>query len=273
MITCARKTAGLVHRKWGVRQFFPSGWRPGPGNLRRVTQHFDPAPDSAEIAAATARLLDSARTLSDAEVLAPSGLPGWSRGHVLTHVARNADSLVNLLTWAASGVEQAQYRSATEREEGIAAGAARPLAAQIADIESSHQRFAAAVGAVPTDHWWNDVRWMSGDPRPAFKILDARLREVAIHHVDLGAGYTSSEWASPFALRILVSVLPAFELRGIEPVTLLPTDVDARVDVAGGSRVEVRGPAHALATWVLGRDDGSGLEVVGGALPTPPAWT
>lgn len=238
-----------------------------------MSQRFDPAPDSAEIAAATARLIDSAHTLSDAEVRAPSGLPGWSRGHVLTHIARNADSLVNLLAWAASGVEHPQYRSAAERDAGIEAGAARPLGEQIADLETSHQRFAAAVDAVPSDHWWNDVRWLSGDPRPALKILDARLREVAIHHVDLAAGYTASDWSSPFALRILVSVLPAFESRGIEPVTLLPTDVDARVDVAGGSRVEVRGPAHALATWVLGRDDGSTLEVVGGALPTPPAWT
>jgi maleylpyruvate isomerase len=238
-----------------------------------VSQHWDPAPDSAEIAAATARLLDSAHTLSDAEVRAPSGLPGWSRGHVLTHIARNADSLVNLLTWAASGVEQPQYRSAADREAGIEAGAARPLAEQIADLGTSHERFTDAVALVPTDHWWNDVRWMSGDPRPAFKILDARLREVAIHHLDLRAGYTASDWSSPFALRILISVLPAFELRGIEPVTLLPTDIDARVDVAGGSPVEVRGPAHALATWVLGRDDGSTLEVVGGALPAPPAWT
>jgi hypothetical protein len=34
----------------------------------------------------------------------------------------------------------------------------------------------------------------------------------------------------------------------------------------------VRGPAHALATWLLGRDSGSGLQVSGGPLPTPPEW-
>ena len=31
---------------------------------------------------------------------APSALPGWTRAHVLTHLARNADAMVNLLTWA-----------------------------------------------------------------------------------------------------------------------------------------------------------------------------
>jgi len=238
-----------------------------------VNQHWDPAPDSAEIAAATSRLLATARTLSDAEVLAPSALPGWSRGHVLTHIARNADSLVNLLRWAATGVEHAQYPSAAARNAEIDAGAGRSAAEQLADVEVSHERFEHAVTAVPAGHWQHEVRWLSGEPRPATKILEARLREVAIHHVDLDAGYPASDWSSQFALRVLVSVLPALEVRGIEPVTLVPTDVDLRIDLAGGSAVEVRGAASALAMWVLGRDHGSTLDVTGGQLPTPPAWT
>ena len=84
---------------------------------------------------------------------------------------------------------------------------------------------------------------------------------------------SASDWSSQLALRVLVSVLPALEVRGMEPVTLVPTDVDLRIDLAGGSAVEIRGDASALATWVLGRDDGSTLEVTGGQLPTPPAWT
>jgi maleylpyruvate isomerase len=238
-----------------------------------MTQRFDPAPDSAEIEAATSRLLATARTLSDADVLAPSALPGWSRGHVLTHIARNADSLVNLLTWAATGVEHPQYPSRESRDASIEAGARRPAAEQVADVEASHNRFEDAVSAVPAGGWLREVRWLSGEPRPASKILEVRLREVAIHHIDLDAGYAASDWPSPFALRILGLVIPAFEVRGIEPVTLVPTDVDVRIDVAGGSAVEVRGAAWALATWMLGRDDGTTLDVTGGQLPTPPAWT
>lgn len=238
-----------------------------------MTQRWDSAPDSAEIDAATSRLLVTAKTLSDADLLAPSGLPGWSRGHVLTHIARNADSLVNLLNWAATGVEHPQYPSTAARDAGIEAGAGRPVVEQLDDIEASSRRFSEAAAAVPAGHWQNEVRWLSGEPRPALKILEARLREVAIHHVDLDAGYTASDWPSQFASRILISVLPAFEVRGIEPVTLVPTDVDVRIDLSGGSVVEVRGPASALATWVLGRDDGSTLSVTGGQLPTPPAWT
>jgi maleylpyruvate isomerase len=238
-----------------------------------MTQHWDPAPDSAEIEAATSRLLVTAKTLSDADVLAPSGLPGWSRGHVLTHIARNADSLVNRLTTAATGVDIPQYPSREVRDADIEAGAARPIGEHLRDLEESHQRFVAAVATVPPANWANDMRWMSGETRPASKILDARLREVAIHHIDLDAGYTASDWPSIFALRILVAMVPALEIRGIEPVTLVPTDADVRIDLSGGSAVEARGPAWALATWVLGRDDGSALSVTGGQLPTPPAWT
>jgi hypothetical protein len=52
---------------------------------------FDPPATPAQITTATGRLLRTASRLSDADVRAPSLLPGGSRGHVLTHLARNAD--------------------------------------------------------------------------------------------------------------------------------------------------------------------------------------
>ena len=38
--------------------------------------------------------------MGDEAFAKPSSLPNWTRAHVLTHVARNADALINLLTWA-----------------------------------------------------------------------------------------------------------------------------------------------------------------------------
>ncbi|MEV7393377.1 maleylpyruvate isomerase N-terminal domain-containing protein, partial [Streptomyces sp. NPDC091215] len=58
---------------------------------------FDPATTLDQINAATGHLLETAARFTDADVRAPSLLPGWSRGHVLTHVARNADGGRNLL--------------------------------------------------------------------------------------------------------------------------------------------------------------------------------
>ncbi|MGH8889977.1 MAG: maleylpyruvate isomerase family mycothiol-dependent enzyme [Acidothermaceae bacterium] len=237
-------------------------------------QHFDPASSSAEIAAATARLLDTARTLSDDDVLAPSVLPDWTRGHVLTHIARNADGLSNLLGGATAGEQRTAYPSRDARTADIEAGSRRPIKELIADIEGAHERFVAAVAAVPPSRWDFRQAWGSaGQTREASHLLEARLREVAIHHIDLDAGYSAADWSPEFALLILQSVLPAFESRGLAPCTLRPTDIDAVVDANGGSGLEVSGDAHALTTWLLGRDHGGSLKVTGGDLPTPPDWT
>ena len=40
--------------------------------------------------------------LDDAGARSASLLPGWTVGHVLTHLARNADGMLHLVDWAAS---------------------------------------------------------------------------------------------------------------------------------------------------------------------------
>ena len=52
----------------------------------------------------------------------PSSLPDWTRAHVLTHVARNADAMVNLVTWARTGVPTPAYPSPDERARGHRGG-------------------------------------------------------------------------------------------------------------------------------------------------------
>ncbi|HXR42768.1 MAG TPA: maleylpyruvate isomerase N-terminal domain-containing protein, partial [Acidothermaceae bacterium] len=148
-------------------------------------EQFDPTQTSGEIAGATARLLDTARTMSDDDVLGPSLLPGWSRGHVLTHLARNADGLRNLLLGAMEGVERKAYPGGPE--------------SRAADIEAASARFAETVAAMTPPAWEFVLAWGSaGQKRPAREVLDARLREVAIHHVDLDFGYTAANWAPAF---------------------------------------------------------------------------
>lgn len=49
---------------------------------------------------ATGRLLLTVRSLDESDTVRPSLCEGWTRGHVLAHIALNADSLVNLPTWA-----------------------------------------------------------------------------------------------------------------------------------------------------------------------------
>src|SRR3954447_544762 len=102
-----------------------------------------------ELAESTERLLATVAKLTDDDLRAPSLLPGWSRGHVLTHVARNADSHVNLLTWARTGVPTPQYPSPEARAAGIEAGAGRPVEEQLADLRESAGRLAQAMREMP----------------------------------------------------------------------------------------------------------------------------
>ena len=52
------------------------------------------------LAEQTRLLIGTARSLDDAAVREASLCPPWSRGHVLTHLARNADSVVRRLEGA-----------------------------------------------------------------------------------------------------------------------------------------------------------------------------
>ncbi|HEX2301338.1 MAG TPA: maleylpyruvate isomerase N-terminal domain-containing protein, partial [Pseudonocardiaceae bacterium] len=77
------------------------------------------------------------------ELSGPSRLPGWTRGHVVTHLARNAEGLTRLLTWARTGVETPMYPSREARAADIEAGAGRPPAEQLDDLCRTAAAFAA----------------------------------------------------------------------------------------------------------------------------------
>ena len=90
--------------------------------VQRVDQHEASRRAQEGLAAvdyATTRLYEIVEQMDDVAVRRPSLLSGWTRGHVLTHLARNADALVNLLTWAKTGVEHQTYTSGSDRNADI----------------------------------------------------------------------------------------------------------------------------------------------------------
>jgi maleylpyruvate isomerase len=233
----------------------------------------------ASIGAATDRLLATAAGLTDAQLREPSRLPGWTRGHVLTHIARNADGLANLLRWARTGVETPMYANREAREAAIEAGASRPGADLTADLRVSAAAFADEAARLPGEAWTAPVRGLQGPAIPAAGVLDWRLREVEIHHVDLAAGYRPADWPRAFVAATLPQVAGQFGGRDDAPACLLRADgmADAwriGADRPGTAPVTVQGPAASLLAWLTGRSDGSGLRVAGNgaALPELPAW-
>jgi maleylpyruvate isomerase len=233
-------------------------------------------------AMATERLLRTAMALSDAEMRDPSLLPGWTRGHVLTHIARNADGLVNLLRWARTGTKIPMYASAESRSADVEAGSGRPAASLAADVRESAAVFAAEAAAQPDEAWTEQVRALYGPPFPAIGVLGHRLSEVEIHHVDLAAGYGPGDWPEDFLIEALPRVALSFTGRDDAPRCLVSAEgskdsfrIGPEQDGAEqeGPPVIIHGQPADLLAWLLGRGSGDGLTLVSGtALPELPPW-
>jgi len=145
---------------------------------------------------ATARLLATLDALDDATARRPSRLPEWTVGHVVTHLARNADSLVRMLEGAAAGRVVDQYEGGLPaRAADIAAGAGRPAAELMADLGRAIADLDNAWRRVPDGVWaTGHGRMGSGELCPCAEMPFRRWREVEIHRVDLGLGAEPAEW-------------------------------------------------------------------------------
>lgn len=234
----------------------------------------DPARDLAAVDEATARLLDAVQKLDPASLAEPSQLPGWTRGHVLAHISRNADSLVNLYTWARTGEETSQYASAESRDQDIEDGAGRPLDEHLADLRESTERLRQATEDIPVQAWATQLTLRSGKVVAAAELPWRRLVEVELHHVDLGIGYTPDHLPADFAARELEFVLGDLHAHeGIAAVRLVDSGTAGRWDLGAAEEPEatVTGTTAALLAWVTGRGTGEGLAVEPeGPLPTLP---
>jgi maleylpyruvate isomerase len=231
---------------------------------------------TARIETATTRLLHTAAGISEEQARQPSLLPGWTRGHVLTHIARNADGLRNLLIWARTGVETPQYASFQARNEEIEAGAGRPATELAADLAASAAAFRAEAAGLTGPDWLAQVRAIRGAAHPAWATLRRRLTEVEIHHVDLAAGYRPADWPAEFSAELLPQVVGDFAEPGC-PGAVLSDTVSGRQHRIGPAElppeITITGPSWELLAWLLGRSDGARLATdPTGPLPPVPAW-
>jgi maleylpyruvate isomerase len=228
------------------------------------------------IDAAVSRLLASVSALSDEQMREHSLLPGWSRGHVLTHVARSGDGLRNLLIWAETGVETPQYPSAEAREADIEAGAGRSADELTADVATSAKSFTEHARAMPEGAWTTQVRTISGRAHPAWFTLNRRLFEVEVHHSDLGAGYRPADWPDWFVTEELYRVCGELSQDPAAPSAVLNDAASGRqylLRAAEASDLAITGPGYALLTWLIGRDPTDELSAdPAGPLPEIPSF-
>lgn len=195
-----------------------------------------PTVELAGCAAAHARLDDALAGLTDTQARQPSLLPGWTVGHLLTHIARNADSVVRRLEGAARSEVLSQYEGGYQgRAADIEAGAHRPASELVEDVRATSARCDAACAAVAPEVWDRPTIGITGAEAPASFMAFARWREVETHHVDLGLGHTPADWPTDLVERWLPDLVAALPGRA-DPAALLAWTIG-------------RGPAPELPPW------------------------
>ncbi|WP_030846317.1 maleylpyruvate isomerase family mycothiol-dependent enzyme [Streptomyces sp. NRRL F-4474] len=221
--------------------------------------------DLRSVREATDRLLTAVAKLDNAALSEESHLPGWSRGHILAHLARNADALLNVFEG------RPMYESGEARDADIARDAGRPLEEHLADLRDSAARFLAA-----TEHdqdWSRTVELRGGVTDLASNVPFRRWVEVDLHHVDLNIGYELGDLPEEFTDREIAFLADRWSGRPEVPATALAaTDGRTwRTGSAGDPAVTVSGSPAALLAWLAGRGDkGASLTTGGGPLPELP---
>ena len=221
------------------------------------------------LADATNKLVRTVDDLSDEELAAASLLPGWSRAHVVAHLALNAEGLAGALVGTREHRAVPMYSSQEDRDQDI-----ENLAAE--DSSVLRERFLAGtatlgeeIAGLPDNLADTRIeRTPGGRTFRAAAIPGMRLREVEIHHVDLDAGYSRASWPVEFGVSLLESMVRA-DASG--PFTAYVVDADRTFERGdGGPRVS--GTAADLGWWLTGRGNGEGLTSEGGDLPRIGAW-
>ena len=214
---------------------------------------------------AHAGLLATLEGLAPGDAGRPSRLPGWTVGHVLTHLARNADGHVRMLVAARDGGVADQYEGGRAgRAADIEAGAGRSEAELVADVVESSRRLEAAWAATADEVWERGRGRLVGGECPVAELPFRRWREVEVHHADLGLGFGWQDWPTDYVARELALMVAglARRLPAGRSLRMTATDTGATwtvPDAGPGEAVEVAAPSRHLLAWLMGRESGAGF--------------
>jgi maleylpyruvate isomerase len=223
------------------------------------------------LAGADQRLVRTVDSLDTGELGGPSLLPGWSRAHVVAHLALNAEGLAGVLDAAARGEQQPMYASPESRDADIEELANAEVSALRERFMAATHLFGRVAAQVADDRWKGRFERTPGGPTFSVATVPLmRLREVEIHHADLGADYTAADWPEAFDVVLIESMTRRPYPR---PFRVLARDLARTWDFGDGEPVaNVTGDAASLAWWLTGRGAGADLTVDQDRLPEVPAW-
>jgi len=229
--------------------------------------------DLDHLARAGRRLARTVDGLHAGDWKADSLLPDWTRAHVVAHLALNGEALAGVLRGQADHEPVPMYASNESRDADIEELSRAEPSALRDRLLGSLTTFGEAVRSVPDDVWEGRFeRTPGGRAFPLDAVPLMRVREIEIHHADLGLGYTADDWPHAFAETVVGSMV-----RRLEPdegFRVAPLDSEHTWEVGAirdGGPV-VTGPVAHVAWWLTGRTPSDQVSCSRGDLPTIGAW-
>lgn len=219
------------------------------------------------------RVVRTVDSLSAEQWAGPSLLPGWTRAHVVAHLALNGEAFAGALHGLLVDRPVPMYLSEERRSTDIDDLSRTPYDAIRERFFAATSRFRAVATSLHSRDWEREVPRVPGGPTwPARDLLGARQREVEIHHADLDAGYTHRDWPADFCSQLLDQVSGDHaDSPDSEDFSVRATDLGNTWPVGAEGPI-VTGTAADLGWWLVGRGQGDGLSTEGGQLPRLGPW-
>jgi maleylpyruvate isomerase len=218
-----------------------------------MTTTTSPQGDIAAVEAATTDLLATAARLSDADIEGASLCDGWTRGHVLAHLSRNADAIGRLVQWAVTGERHEMYPGGPgARDAEIEAGAHRGADEHLADLTSSARELAGRLPSLAQGLVVPEVEGRGGVTIASADLAFMRLREVVFHHVDLDAGYSFDDVDGELLARFIADALRRLRGDADTPGFTVRT-AEGDEWATGDGSVTVAGTRAGVLLWLARR--------------------
>jgi maleylpyruvate isomerase len=201
-----------------------------------------------DVKTAAAQLTALVADLSEETARGDSVLPGWSRGHVITHIANFSEAMTRQVEEALQGRLAEFYDGGRPgRDAAIEAGANRPAAELEAHLLTATTTLLATFDKVGPDDWQRPITHRTSNLAAA---VNTTWRELLIHTTDLGLAVTPADWPSTFCLHLLEFLRP--RTPEDTALILIPTEGPTWQNGTGEPRT-LTGDLQALTAWFAGR--------------------
>ena len=165
------------------------------------------------------------------------------------------------------------YASQEARDDDIEELAGADHAELRDRLLASLTTFQDATVALPDEAWSGRFERTPGGPTfPLDAVPLMRVREIEIHHADLGAGYTADQWPPGFAEVVVDGMVKRLDPDPGFRVTPLDSERTWDVGQVDDESAVVTGPVAQLAWWLTGRPPGEQVSCSRGELPTIGGW-